>query len=332
MSHDTITDDVLLSYLLDELAAYERLQVEQWLEASEANRSRMARVEQAWTKVALPVAVPDDWDVDDAWNRFSRRVDVAELALKRRKTTVRRLLWMAVPAAAVLTLFFVIRQALKPVDDLLTVAAVSERIADTLPDGSVVVLAPGSQLSYSRSLASKQREVVLIGEAFFNVAHDSLHPFSVKTSGAVVRVVGTRFVVRTGVDTMLYVSVDEGKVALQSANSRPGSGGLYLERGEAGMVTRLSAVPQGASPLSAEKMFSYSGTVVFVDEPLENVAATLRKTHGIVLHLVSPQTGPMRLTATFGQQPAHEIVAVVAATLGLEMEQISSVEFRLIAQ
>ena len=40
------------------LAGCKPLQVEQWLEASEANRSRMARVEQAWTKVALPVAVP----------------------------------------------------------------------------------------------------------------------------------------------------------------------------------------------------------------------------------------------------------------------------------
>ena len=50
-----------------------------------------------------------------------------------------------------------------------------------LVDGSVVTLEPHSTLSYSRLLAQKNREVILKGSAFFEIAKDPSHPFLVRT-------------------------------------------------------------------------------------------------------------------------------------------------------
>lgn len=65
-----------------------------------------------------------------------------------------------------------------------------------LPDGSSVWLNAGSELSYSTTFQSDEREVYLKGEAFFDVAKDVRHPFIVHTSSIDVRVLGTSFNVK----------------------------------------------------------------------------------------------------------------------------------------
>lgn len=84
-----------------------------------------------------------------------------------------------------------------------------------LPDGSTVWIMGGSTLRYGAVTAEGgQREVFLDGEAFFNVAKDTLHPFVVKTQELSVVAVGTRFNVcgREGENT--EVMLEEGSVRL----------------------------------------------------------------------------------------------------------------------
>lgn len=69
-----------------------------------------------------------------------------------------------------------------------------ESIADlTLPDGSKVVLNAGSSLSYEPDFGQADRRVLLVGEAYFDVQKDTLHPFIVRADGLQIRVTGTRF-------------------------------------------------------------------------------------------------------------------------------------------
>ncbi len=66
-----------------------------------------------------------------------------------------------------------------------------------LPDGSVVNLNSGSDLTYSSSgFNSINRSVYLTGEGFFNVTKDSEHPFYVNTPGIKLKVLGTTFNVK----------------------------------------------------------------------------------------------------------------------------------------
>src|SRR5690606_10347553 len=45
-----------------------------------------------------------------------------------------------------------------------------------LPDGSTALLNDGTTLSYAHGFADSIREVVLVGEAYFDVAHDPARP------------------------------------------------------------------------------------------------------------------------------------------------------------
>ena len=81
-----------------------------------------------------------------------------------------------------------------------------------LNDGSVVTLNTSSAIEVS--LVKSHRTVTLLsGEALFQVAHDTLRPFEVKTGDTTIRAVGTQFDVdsRTAGTT---VTVVEGKVAV----------------------------------------------------------------------------------------------------------------------
>lgn len=66
-----------------------------------------------------------------------------------------------------------------------------------LPDGTLVWLNAESSLSYDSHLAdNKQRIVHLVGEAFFDVAHQQNKPFIVHTQQLSVKVLGTAFNVK----------------------------------------------------------------------------------------------------------------------------------------
>lgn len=89
-----------------------------------------------------------------------------------------------------------------------------------LPDGSKVYLNAGSKLVYPESFTDKNREVFLIGEAFFEVKHDIGHPFIVQTTDIRVRVLGTKFNISAyPSDNIIETVLTDGKVQLEKHNS-----------------------------------------------------------------------------------------------------------------
>lgn len=62
-----------------------------------------------------------------------------------------------------------------------------------LADGSKIYLNAGSTLRYPDQFLEHKREVFLTGEAYFEVASDSLHPFIVHAADVAVQVLGTSF-------------------------------------------------------------------------------------------------------------------------------------------
>jgi len=66
-----------------------------------------------------------------------------------------------------------------------------------LPDGTKVWLNSDSRIEYDEAFNGAQREVVLIGEAYFDVVKDPAHPFIVHTSDIDIRVLGTAFNVKS---------------------------------------------------------------------------------------------------------------------------------------
>lgn len=84
-----------------------------------------------------------------------------------------------------------------------------------LSDGTKVWLNAGSQLVYPSVFMRKDRKVMLVGEAYFNVAKNKEKPFIVHTSEMDVQVLGTKFDVSAyPEDDFVETILEEGSVGL----------------------------------------------------------------------------------------------------------------------
>lgn len=87
-----------------------------------------------------------------------------------------------------------------------------------LPDGTKVYLNSESALIYPDQFTQSKREVVLSGEAYFDVAHDTLNPFSVKAKNTITTALGTSFNVQAFEDENIKVALVSGKVRVTSGD------------------------------------------------------------------------------------------------------------------
>jgi len=92
-----------------------------------------------------------------------------------------------------------------------------------LVDGSTVTLEPFSTLKYPTQFLKKQREVVLKGEAFFDITRDTTKPFVVYANETITKVLGTSFTIKAFEgEKEVEVAVKTGKVAVYAnVNSLP---------------------------------------------------------------------------------------------------------------
>lgn len=101
-----------------------------------------------------------------------------------------------------------------------------------LSDGTKVWLNSASSLKYPVAFAGKERRVVLVGEAYFEVAKNKAMPFKVSVKGVDVQVLGTHFnVMGYPEEKEVKTTLLEGAVKLHStagnALLRPGQQGVY---------------------------------------------------------------------------------------------------------
>ena len=102
------------------------------------------------------------------------------------------------------------------VDSLEIVTPVGSQTVVQLSDGSEVYLNHGSKLKYPQEFSGRTREVVLIGEGYFNVVHNPEKPFIVKTSNLTVTALGTSFNVMSYPDeNVIEATLVEGKLLVE---------------------------------------------------------------------------------------------------------------------
>jgi len=93
-----------------------------------------------------------------------------------------------------------------------------QRTTVLLGDGTQVRLNANSTLSYPERFTGDNREVILEGEGYFDVAHDPAHPFLVQSGHTTTRVLGTSFNVHTAPDA-ITVTLVSGKVNISTGGA-----------------------------------------------------------------------------------------------------------------
>lgn len=117
-----------------------------------------------------------------------------------------------------------------------------------LEDGSVVWLAPWSTLKVHTDFQKQRSTVLSKGTAFFSVAKDAQHPFTIDINKQQITVIGTAFTIRKLDSVDLQLTVKEGKVSLKNT-----SGNRLLTAGQQVRTARaITGVIQTIDPAAAD--------------------------------------------------------------------------------
>lgn len=170
----------------------------------------------------------------------------------------------------------------------------------TLPDNTKIWLKSGSTLIYPDKFNNETRQVYLTGEAYAEVEKDKKKPFILSAGGVLVRVLGTKFNVKSYAEDMnAEVSLVEGSVKmLAKHNGRAKS--VMLTPGDIVKYDRQS----GEISKSNFEADSYSGwyegnNVYFLDEPLSQIAATLEKRFNVKIVIENEKIKKEKYYAVF---------------------------------
>ncbi|MFY0653943.1 MAG: FecR family protein [Cyclobacteriaceae bacterium] len=149
-----------------------------------------------------------------------------------------------------------------------------------LPDGSMVWLNAGSELSYSFGSENKERIVNLTGEAFFDVSKDPNRPFIVKTEKFNVKALGTSFNIKSYKDhPQKTVALISGKVDVHvTANT---DSHYFLNPGMGLKFGNSDNAPEDFNFSIVDVVAWKDGVLLFKENSFDEVKNTLEKWYGV---------------------------------------------------
>lgn len=194
-----------------------------------------------------------------------------------------------------------------------------ERQLVSLPDGSTVHLAGASAIS--TDFQNGIRHVTLLrGEAFFDVRHDSGHPFVVDVGPVNVEVLGTAFDVRFGTDatdiSLLRGSVRAGADAGTGIESYALVPGQRLRRSADGRL-RKEQVPLGE--IGAWR----DGRLYVSDATVRSVAEQIGRYHSAWISIADTALADQRVTGVYDLADPDRALRALAGALGARVFAIS---------
>ncbi|WP_266366345.1 FecR family protein [Tellurirhabdus rosea] len=334
-----MNDDLLGKFLAGETDSQESAAVRRGLSENETDRAeyeRFSRIWEAASSVKSAPQPPAPVDTDAAWLKLKGKMAALPEAARPAteaapaETVVRpmpasrpapgwRTYWR-VAAAVVLLLGigWTVWQRAQPEGPppQLAVSSRQETVERVLPDGSRVVLNRNSRLSYPTMFADSSREVVLSGEAFFDVKPDPARPFRIRAKGATVQVLGTSFGVRA-YDENVRVTVKTGKVQFAVRQQR-----IVLAKNEQAAYDASKDTIRKAPRLDPNALAYQTGKITFDNERLADVIRTLSETYRVEIRLGNPALADCRLNSSFEYRDSAEYVLnVTAESLGLRLRR-----------
>lgn len=203
-----------------------------------------------------------------------------------------------------------------------------------LPDGSTIVLQPGSKVSYQQEFTGDQREIYLSGEGFFDVVRNPAKPFYVYANNVVTKVLGTSFTVKANPgEDQVQVEVKTGRVSVfkNSSKSKVANTGAPKIENEIVLKPNQKLVFLAKENLFARSLVEQPEvlpdavvklTFDFKATPIEQVFEELAKAYGIEIVYDKELMKNCYLTGSFADEPLFEKLDLITRTISAKYQQI----------
>lgn len=184
-------------------------------------------------------------------------------------------------------------------------------------DGSQVELNLGTELVYS-NYKDQRRITLKKGEAFFNVSHDSAHPFIVHAGEGQVRVTGTQFNVWKYED-QVRVMLLEGSVQISSDKvhgSVPLTPGMQANYQQGDATPRVRAINPNDTALAWRQ-----GKLILDNLALADALPLINRYLNKPVMLADANTGTIRIGGIYNINEVNNLVPSLPKVLPVYLTQ-----------
>lgn len=311
--------EIILKYLNNQCSPAELEEVVHWAMTDPNNLSHKKQIEDLWLDFG------DDKELDDEtfyqlFDKIMLKINSVEPKKLGGKSTVSLMVTWTTRVAAILLLpvllllFYTLSEKVQlsnkfasiSVDSLEVEAPFGSRAVFQLSDGTLVHLNYGSKLKYPIVFPGETREVNLVGEGYFEVAHDPEKPFVVNTGNLKIKALGTVFnVFAYTQEKYIEATLVRGKVNLEEAISNktivemiPGQHIRY-DKSNGSTLSTMGKV---------DKYISWKdGKLIFEDTPITEVVDRLGKMFNVDIQ-VNDNIRDYNYTVTIIDEPLFQIL------------------------
>jgi len=198
-----------------------------------------------------------------------------------------------------------------------------------LSDGTVIMLQPNGSIEFPEVFPSSKREILLTGEAFFDVTKEKNRPFIITTRDVTIRVLGTSFNVKAYQGAKeITVAVKTGKVSVYAktvsvtTQNNPQKEEIILTPNQEVVYNtidenfskKIVANPQIilAKPTLFE--MQYDAT------PVARIFKVLEENYGIDIIYDEQTLSACSLTTSMAEEGLYERIEIICQAIGAQYE------------
>ena len=273
--------EAITDYLLNKQKKEVKEMMDKRLENDEKSRKDFEAYLDVWEKSA-DVKDFEKVNIDEDWNKVRSRMSF----LPRSRKIPLRKYGMRIAAIFILAigLAYFLSQVLNKTKlyspEYYEIASAEEIQEIELPDGSLVSLNKNGKLFRNSDFGKTNRDIILEGEAFFNVSRNEDLPFKIHTMNSTVEVLGTSFNVKSDTN-LIVVSVITGKVAFYLNDDNESR--LELNASNAGELNSQTRKLELQDSFDPNSIVWYTKEFVFKDTPFNEVCEVVAKYYNLNL-------------------------------------------------
>jgi len=344
---------LIVSYFTGSITEDDLARLKQWLSASDENRRHFNKLRDSWILSGVNQSV-SSIQIEESWNKF--KINLSGIPFIRQKDEEPRILRYLKLAASWL-LIFGLGSALtwwllvRPKEKIPAIASRSIEVYTPLGARSMIRLADstqiwlnaGTKITYGEDYGQKTRSMRLIGEAYFKVAKDSLHPFIVKTEGIEIRALGTRFNVKAyPEEKTISATLEEGKIDIRTLNMTEKDDRLLLNPKEKLIYHKETRETDKYTESPEEKILPVGKTIKIKDvnilsnvrtelytswkdsrwiiyrEPLSTLAPMLERRFNIKIFFGDEQLKNLKFSGIIENETVDQIVSALKLTAPID--------------
>lgn len=311
----------IIKRLTDVETEESKLQLNQWLNASEENQKLYYEAVQLWKWTGL---------LPKAKSQIDEDILIHPAIVQSKRKSFKGILKYGIAASLAiftsLTVYYLTKSSSKVEETLIAYtvhkAANGKVMKVTLPDSSIIWLNAGSEVSYPKDFhAQKTRDITLIGEAFFEVSHNEKQPFVVESDNLRTIVYGTSFNVSSYTNSgQSSVTVKTGKVGVLLRNDSLSTPTMLLP-GNRLVYHRDNGRLEKTNIYSDEVATWISGDITFDEASIPDVFAVLARRFDIEFNFNEADFNGCTLTAKFPNQNLKSILTALSTSLHIKVSE-----------